>query len=118
MCALLVPRAAWSMHGADHDRPVTSGQQHVHHDDHIHDVAAVADHHGGVDSSTDEGDEPIGGLPHDHRPADVLSVMAGADLAAFTDDRLPYPDLHEPQRPSPGDPATAYSSILRPPQPI
>jgi hypothetical protein len=71
LCALVVPRVAWSAHLAGHDELASVASVHTHHGDHVHDHgyedAPVADHNSGDDASGE-------GLTHEHSPS--LSVVA------------------------------------------
>lgn len=108
VCALIVPRVAWGAHVSGHESVATSST-HLHPSDLSHEGA------GGREDA--EGDSDAGdGLTHNHAPAEVLSLMAGTDVAK-QDARVPHSAaVHLLDIRSRGAPSATFGSLLRPPR--
>lgn len=122
LCALVVPRAAWAEHVGQHGQSLASSEFHVHHDDHIHKVAASEVGHE-YDASPDDASPGDDGdrwpaLAHNHLAADVLSVMAEPEYAPLLKDRFM---LAERRRTAPlayGAPESPPNNLMRPPRTV
>lgn len=115
LCALVGPRAAWAEHVGQHDGVVSSSEDHVHHDDHVHKVAAIDDHHGNADAVDEDSDSETG-LVHNHLPADLLSVWGKPETAPLVADRLLLPESQGTALSTEGARSDPSNNLLRPPR--
>jgi hypothetical protein len=117
LCALIVPRAVWAEHVGQHDGVFSSSQDHVHHDDHVHKVAATdADHD--HDAAADDDSDGETGLVHNHLPADLLSVWGEPETAPLVTDRLLLPEPQGAVRSTEGARSDPPNNLLRPPRTV
>lgn len=81
LCALVVPRTAWSVHLAGHDDISSQIAIHTHQGDHAHDHGRAGPH--ATDEAGDD-DSSGDGLTHDHNPPlSLASAWLIADEAVF-----------------------------------
>lgn len=117
VCALVVPRAAWSAHLAGHENLTSQLSVHSHQSDHGHEHEEPRSD--GVDvhavDETGGGDAHSGGLTHDHSPSlSLASAWLMADDAAF--ETWPAPGRHNPDRTIAPNAHSRPESVLRPPR--
>jgi hypothetical protein len=105
-----------------HGQSLESSEDHVHHDDHVHTVAANEvghEHDASPDDASPCDDSDHGpALAHNHLAADVLSVLAGPEYAPMLNDRFL---LAERRRAAPlafGAPESPPNNLLRPPRTV
>lgn len=117
LCALVVPRAAWAEHVGQHDGIFSSSEDHVHHDDHVHKVAA-SDADRDRDAAVDDESDSETGLVHNHLPADLLSVWGEPETAPLVADRLLQPEPQVAALSTEGARSDPPNNLLRPPRTV
>jgi hypothetical protein len=117
LCALVVPRAAWAEHVGQHGQSLASSEEHIHHDDHVHTVAASEaghEHDSSLDDHSEHGSNPA----HNHLPADVLSIGAEPESAPLLNNRIMLAERQSAAPRAQGAPKSPPSSLLRPPRTV
>jgi len=117
LCALVVPRAAWAEHVGQHGQSFASSEDHVHHDGHVHKVAANQAEHEHA-SAADHESKGSNGLAHNHLAADLLSVGAEPDAMDQLIETLPPSQALGAALPIITAPASPPNSLLRPPRTV
>lgn len=122
LCALVVPRAAWAEHVGQHGLSLASSEDHVHHDDHVHKVAAseVGHEHDARsdDDSPNDGSDHGPALAHNHLAADVLSVLAEPEYAPLLNDHFMLAERRSAAPLASGAPGSPPNNLLRPPRTV
>ncbi len=111
VCALIVPRAAWSAHLSGHEVLSSASVVHTHHGDHAHE-------HSDADTAKSEARGNPGGdadLTHEHSPSFALgSAVVLPDVAS--ESVWPRSVDLRGEFDTGGGPLQSPESILRPPR--